>query len=78
MAPSNGNSGKMALKQDDFLLTAAQLDQINRYFEETAKSHALAGEDPPSEASVTFTWVPGLGRIVHAAFDGDVQGVDIL
>jgi hypothetical protein len=68
----------MALKQSDFLLTAVQLDQINRYFEETAKSHALAGEDPPAEASVTFTWVPGLGRIVHVAFDGEVRGMDIL
>ncbi|NMG31764.1 hypothetical protein [Aromatoleum evansii] len=67
----------MALQHSDFKLTDEQLLRLNQYIADAAARHAHANEDAPSEVSVTFTWMPGLGRSITAYFDGNVNGAEI-
>lgn len=67
----------MAFEHSDFKLTDAQLEKINDHIAEQGALYAAAGEDPPSSVSVTFEWVPGLGRSVTVYFDGAVDGCTV-
>lgn len=67
----------MALTHEDFVLSDAELDAINRHFAKQAASYAQAGEDPASGVKVEFEWVPALGRFVTANFDSEVNGLEI-
>ena len=64
----------MALTQNHFLLTDEELKEINCYFSGMAESHAQAGEDAQQSVSVTFDFMPVLGRTVTARFDGELNG----
>jgi hypothetical protein len=67
----------MALTQSDFLLTDEELNKINRYFSAMAESQSEVGEDAPQIVSVTFEFVPALGRTVIANFNSALNGQPI-
>jgi len=50
-------------------LTDAQRQKIEDFFADQAAMYAREGEDPPDCASVTFTWVAGLGRSITASIN---------
>jgi len=64
----------MGLRRSDFELADGELSRINAHFRARAEAHAAEGEGAPSGVSVTFDFIPGLGRVVTARFDGEVAG----
>jgi hypothetical protein len=67
----------MALKNQDFLLTDAQLGKINRYFKERAIGFAKEGKESADSVRVTFEFSAMLGRSVTAFYDSTLVGCKI-
>lgn len=64
----------MGLKTTDFLLTDAEIEEVNRYVRAKATANSRAGEDPPDGVRVVFEFSPVFGREVSVYFDGAVNG----
>ena len=64
----------MGLKTTGFLLTDAELEEVNRYLRAKATAHSRAGEDPPDSVRGVFEFSPVFGRDVSVYFDGAVNG----
>jgi hypothetical protein len=68
----------MALTQQHFALTDAQLATINTYFADRARQIGAANDDNDMPTvSVTFSFVPVFGRSVDAHYDGEFQGLEV-
>ena len=68
------NKVPMGLKTTGFLLTDAELEEVNRYLRAKATAHSRAGEDPPDSVRGVFEFSPVFGRDVSVYFDGAVNG----
>lgn len=68
------NSG---LKTSDFELSQLQVDLINTHFINCAQAIKREKEDGPTSIKVVLEWIPGMGRVITACYDGEVNGAEI-
>lgn len=66
----------MGLTQSFFSLSDQQLEKINAYIADRAAQYGAAGEDPPQEVRIEFSWTI-YGRCIDVFFNGEIHGFPI-